>query len=65
MYVDSIGASYRRASSLRRIVLRNNSAIASSYVATTGILYLYLYLSIYMLVLGGTLVTRLTSFCVV
>jgi hypothetical protein len=36
MYIDSTGSSYRRPSSVRRAVIRNNSAIASSYVATTG-----------------------------
>jgi hypothetical protein len=36
MYIDSIGSNYRRPSSVRKTVIRNNSAIASSYVATTG-----------------------------
>lgn len=36
MYIDSISSNDRRSSSLRRAVIRNNSAIASSYVATTG-----------------------------
>jgi hypothetical protein len=36
MYIDSTETSYMQLSSVRSTSIRNNSAIASSYAATTG-----------------------------